>query len=153
VRASLATTRLWPRDILGVERFFRATTPEGLRIAGAVDLVLRAGPDTVEIRDHKVTRFVRRPDDLGDDRQLNLYGWLVRATWPWARRVVASHHYPLLREVVTVELDGRRVDETLQQVRRVGAAAEADDRFTPTPGGHCGTCAYRGMCDAAAIAA
>ena len=153
VRASLATTRLWPSEILGVERYFRATTPEGFRVAGAFDLVLRGGPGVVEIRDHKVTRYVRSPDDLVTDFQLNLYGWLVRQTWPWAEKILMSHHYPLLRQVVRVELDAARMEAAIQRVRTVGAVAEADTRFDPTPGEHCATCAYRGVCDASAVAA
>lgn len=153
VRRSLANTRLWPAEILGVEHYFRAVTPEGLHIAGAADLVLKVGSDGVEIRDHKVTRYVRSPEQLVSDFQLNLYGWLVQQTWPWAQQVFVSHHYPLMRSVVRVELDQARVAETIEHLRATARLAEADADFAPTPGAHCSHCAYRGGCDAAQLAA
>jgi CRISPR/Cas system-associated exonuclease Cas4 (RecB family) len=153
VGRSLANTRLWPAEILGVEHFFRTVTPEGLRIAGAADLVLKVGADGVEIRDHKVTRYVRTPEQLVSDFQLNLYGWLAQQTWPWAQRVFVSHHYPLMRSVVRVELDQARVAETIERLRATAGLAEADVAFAPTPGAHCSRCAYRGHCDAAQLAA
>ncbi len=153
VRRSLASTRLWPGQILGVERYFRAVTDEGLQIAGAVDLVLKVGSGVVEIRDHKVTRYERSPEQLASDFQLNLYGWLAQQTWPWAQRVFVSHHYPLMRRVVRVELDADRVAKTIARIRATAHLAEADTVFNPTPGAHCSHCAYRGRCDVAQLAA
>lgn len=153
VRRSLANTRLWPAEILGVEHSFRAVTPEGLRIAGAADLVLKLDSDGVEIRDHKVTRYERSPEQLVSDFQLNLYGWLAQQTWPWAQRVFVSHHYPLMRRVVRVELHPERVAETIERIRATALLAEADTVFTPAPGAHCSHCAYRGQCAAAQLAA
>lgn len=149
VARSLATTRLVPADILGVERWFRGETAEGIRVAGVSDLVVRAAPDTVEIRDHKVTRFVRSPEQLRGDLQLGVYGWLVRRTWPWAEHVVVAHHYPLTGDLVRVDLDDAWVDAAMARLTGVARAALADVAFAPTPGEHCGTCPYTGICEAA----
>lgn len=153
VAGSLATTRLAPRDILGVERWFRGETDGGIRVAGVSDLVVRAGDDTVEIRDHKVTRFVRSPEQLRGDLQLGVYGWLVRRTWPWARHVVVAHHYPLTRELVRVPLDDAWIDAAMDRLTGVSNRALADRAYAPTPGDHCGTCPYTAMCDAAPVPA
>ena len=154
VARSLATTRLAPEDILGVERWFRGETPEGIRVAGVSDLVVRAGDDTVEIRDHKVTRFVRSPEQLHGDLQLGVYGWLARRTWPWAERVTVAHHYPLTHELVRVDLDDGWVDAAMRRLTGVAQDALADREYGPTPGEHCDSCPFTALCEAApAVAA
>ncbi len=118
------------------------------------DLVVRAGADTVEIRDHKVTRFVRTPEQLRGDLQLGVYGWLVRRTWPWAAHVTVAHHYPLSRELVRVDLDDAWIDAAMTRLTTVSTAALDDREFAPTPGEHCTNCAYTALCEAApAVAA
>ena len=149
VARSLATTRLAPDDILGVERWFRGETPDGIRVAGVSDLVVRGDADTVEIRDHKVTRFVRSPERLRGDLQLGVYGWLVRQTWPWATHLSVAHHYPLTGALVRVDLDDEWVDTAMHRLTGVSTEALADTRFAPTPGEHCATCPYAARCDAA----
>jgi len=152
VAASLATTRLRGRDILGVERFFRAETSEGLRVAGAVDLVVRSGDGAIEIRDHKVTRYTRSPDALAGDFQLGLYAWLARQTWSWVREVTVAHHYPLLRTVVRTPLEQAAAEEALERVRATALVAEADHEFAPRPGPECAVCAYATLCLDATLA-
>ena len=149
VARSLATTRLAPSDILGVERWFRGETADGIRVAGVSDLVVRSGDDTVEIRDHKVTRFVRTPEHLRGDLQLGVYGWLVRQTWPWAEHVTVAHHYPLTRELVRVDLDDAWIDTAMTRLTTVSAHALADREFAPNPGEHCTNCPYTAHCEAA----
>jgi CRISPR/Cas system-associated exonuclease Cas4 (RecB family) len=149
VRRSLATTRLSPDDILGVEQYFRVHTPEGFQVAGAADLVVRAGADAVEIRDHKVTRHVYTSAELAEDFQLNVYGWLVRQEWPWAERVIVAHHYPLTGEIVRAELGDTQVEAALTRLRETAARAEADAEFVAVPGKHCASCVYAQLCPAA----
>jgi len=151
VAASLATTRLRGRDILGVERFFRAETPEGLRVAGAVDLVVRSGDDAIEIRDHKVTRYTRTADALAGALQLGLYAWLARRTWSWVRNVTVAHHYPLLRTLVRAPLGPAAAEQALERVRSTALVAEADHEFRPRPGNECSVCAYASLCPDAAL--
>jgi RecB family exonuclease len=153
VAASLATTRLRGRDILGVERFFRSETPEGLRVAGAVDLVVRDGDGAIEIRDHKVTRYTRTPEALARDLQLGLYAWLARRTWSWVRSVSVAHHYPLLRTTVRTPLVPTAGEEAIERVRTTALVAEADHEFAPRPGKECAVCAYATLCPDAAVAA
>lgn len=50
---------------------------------------------TVEVVDHKVTRWRTTPDALVDDVQVNLYGTLVRRRWPETPEVRGTLHYPM----------------------------------------------------------
>ena len=149
VADALRSTRLAPTDILGVEHRFRAETDDGVTVTGISDLVVRTGPDAIEIRDHKVTRSVRTAEQLHGDLQLGIYGWLARRTWPGTDHVVVAHHYPLTRELVRVDLDDAWVDAAVTRLRTVAHRAAADTEFTPAPGDHCRWCVYRAHCDAA----
>lgn len=127
----------------------RALAPEHWRFGTVVHRGLEAGADAVEIRDHKVTRFVRTPEQLRGDLQLGVYGWLVRRTWPWATQVVGAHHYPLTRELVRVPLDDGWIETAMDRLTTVSTHALTDRVFAPTPGEHCGTCPHTALCDAA----
>jgi putative RecB family exonuclease len=145
---SLATTRLAPSDILGVEHYFRTETPEGFQVTGAADLVLRDETGAIEIRDHKVTRAVLTSGQLADDFQLNIYGWLARQEWPASERVVVAHHYPLTGAIVRADLDNTSVEVAVARLRDTAIRAEADVEFVATPGHHCRSCAYVQLCPA-----
>jgi len=146
VRRSLVSTCLEPADILGVEHHFRAETPDGCRISGFADLVLRRGDFGIEIRDHKVTRHLCTPEQLTEDFQLNLYGWLALQEWPWAHAISASHHYPLGGELAHVDLDETNMEAAVLRVRTVASRAEADAEFVPMPGEHCESCVWSSLC-------
>lgn len=136
-------------EILGVEQYFRATLGDGLRFGGFADLVLRRGERTVEIVDHKVTRYARTADDLRADRQLNLYGHFARLKYPWARRVVVTHHYPPLRATVSAELDPATMRRTVEGLIAIAARAQSDTEYRPSPGEHCDHCPWADRCEAA----
>jgi CRISPR/Cas system-associated exonuclease Cas4 (RecB family) len=148
VRRSLRRTRLEPHDILGVEHRFRAETVDGWRVAGAADLVIRTGPQSIEIRDHKVTRQHNTPGQLANDFQLNLYGWLARREWPWVDQITIAHHYPLGGELVRVDLDDTHADAAIARLRSVATRAAADTTYEPAPGEHCASCVWAHLCPA-----
>jgi CRISPR/Cas system-associated exonuclease Cas4 (RecB family) len=149
VRRSLATTQIDPDDILGVEHYFRAEATDGFRVAGTADLVVRTGPHSLEIRDHKVTRQLKTPAQLVADFQLNVYGWLAQREWPWAEQITIAHHYPLGGELVRVDLDPAQADAAITHVRNVAARAKADTEFAPIPGENCTSCVWARHCPAA----
>jgi CRISPR/Cas system-associated exonuclease Cas4 (RecB family) len=151
VRRSVAAQDLTGRQILGVEEWFRDRTPFGHRLAGAADLVLEPTPGILEIRDHKVTRHRKTPAELFADRQLNLYAWMARRRWPWARAVYASHHYPLLGAVVRVRLRPARSDAVVRAIDALATRIGNDDAFAATPGAHCAHCIWSHLCPAAQV--
>jgi hypothetical protein len=134
--------------VLGVEQPFRAVLESGRRFGGYADLVLRRDHETIEIDDNKVTRHARTAEELATDPQLNLYGWFALREWPWARRVIATHHYPPLGRTVTVELTGASMRATVGHLDAVAARAEADTVFEPKPGPECASCPWFARCPA-----
>jgi putative RecB family exonuclease len=144
----LANDRLGANEILGVEHGFRADTDNGLRFTGFADLVLRRDAETVEIVDHKITRYASDEDRLQHDPQLNLYAWFARREWPWATRVLATHHYPVLDQTVTVEIDDESMNAAVARLFDLAIAAEADRVFEPNPGPECSHCPWIARCPA-----
>jgi len=135
-------------EILGVEHRFARESSGGRPFAGVADLVLRRDEHTVEIVDHKVSRSPRSVATLASDRQLNLYGWFARHEWPWADRVLATHHYPPLGETVTAELDHDRTETIVAELDAIAARADSDTEFRPAPGPECATCPWISRCPA-----
>ena len=140
-------------EILGVEQYFRATMGDGLRFGGFADLVLRRADATVEIVDHKVTRYARTAEQLREDRQLNLYGQFALLRYPWAKRVVVTHHYPPLRTTVSAELDPATMRATVDGLVAIATRAQADTEYRPSPGEHCDNCPWADRCEAAPASA
>ena len=150
VRNTVAADLVHANDILAVEHRFRAQFDNTTAFAGYADLVLRRDDRTVEIVDHKVTRRVLDPQTLAADQQLNLYGWLAKNEWPWARRVIATHHYPPAATTTTVELTDATMDKTMRDLAATARRAATDTEFRPTPGAHCSHCSWAERCPAAA---
>ena len=151
-RASWLVGRSLARDVidadrvLGVEVALRGEVCDDERIIGFADLVLARDDDTLEIVDHKVTRWRATPAKLGADFQLNLYGELARRRWPWARTVRVTHHYPLGPDAVSAVLDTQSMADALVHVHETAAAIRSDRDFTPTPSERCGHCPWLPSC-------
>ena len=146
VGRALTKGTLRVRQIRGVEVALRGRISEGERIVGFADLILDRDTGTIEIVDHKVTRRPATPQMLCEDRQLNLYGQLARGMWDDVEVVYASHHYPLLAETVTVELDPTNMAAAERHIREVAKRIRADEAFLATPGEHCGHCPWQPSC-------
>lgn len=83
---------------------------------------------------------------LQHDQQLNLYGWFAHQEWPWARRVLATHHYPPASTTVTVELTEATMESTMRNLAATARRAAADTEYRATPGPHCGHCRWAHQC-------
>ncbi len=149
VRQTIESDLLHANDILGVEHRFGAQFDDTTAFAGHADLVLRRDDHTVEIVDHKVTRNVVDPRMLRHDLQLNLYAWLAKNEWPWARRIIATHHYPPAGTTTTVELTDTTMDIAMRQLVATARRAATDVEYVPTPGPHCSHCSWAHRCPAA----
>ena len=148
VRRTLTDDPIAADTVIGVEERFAADSATGRPFAGVADVVIRRDDHTIEIVDHKVSRSPRSPATLLSDRQLNLYGWLARQRWPWATRVLATHHYPPLGRTVTVELEDATTSEIVGELDAIAARADADTEFRPQPSRECDTCPWIDRCPA-----
>ena len=151
-RAAWLVGRALTRDVLGVERILdveaplRDTITDEERIVGFADLVLARDDETIEIVDHKVTRYRASPQQLHDDFQLNLYGQLARLRWPWATTVRATHHYPTGPAAVTTILDDDAMAGALDHVHRTADVIRQDTEFLPVPSPRCSHCPWQPSC-------
>jgi RecB family exonuclease len=153
-RAIWHVTRALTKDVLdvgdgrivGVEMAFRGRFSEQDRLAGFADLVLERPDGTVELVDHKVTRYRSTPEQLREDFQLNLYGELARQRWPATPRILATHHYPTGPAAVSVALDPAGMTAACERVRATAALIEQDRTFAPTPSDRCGHCPWLPSC-------
>jgi CRISPR/Cas system-associated exonuclease Cas4 (RecB family) len=132
--------------ILGVEEAFRDRITDVDRVVGFADLVLQRRDDTVEIVDHKVTRYRTTPDELRDDLQLNLYGYLARRRWPEATGIVGTIHYPTGPATVSVLFDDERMDAAYARIRATADRIVADSEFEPQPSERCDHCPWQPSC-------
>ena len=146
VRPVLSRTRTLERQCDNKRRRTTKAEYDGIAFAGRADLVLRRGDRTVEIVDHKITNNVRDRRTLQHDQQLNLYGWFAHQEWPWARRVLATHHYPPASTTVTVELTDATMESTMRDLAATARRAAADTEYRATPGPHCGHCRWAHQC-------
>lgn len=147
--AQLADHReLEPKDVLGVEAKLMHETPDGTRVIGYADLLLKVGPEQVEIEDHKVTSRTKSAEDLQYDFQLNTYGWMILAEFPWAKVVYGTHHYPPVGKRVTVQLTEDGMQEAIARMEAFAEMTEMDEERAPRPGDHCSSCVYKPTCPA-----
>lgn len=139
---------LAPADILGVEHKLLHDTPDGTRVIGFADLIVRLGPESVGIEDHKITSRTKSAQDLQYDFQLNTYGWMVLREFPWAKTVYGTHHYPPVGKRVTVQLTREGMEEAVARMEATAEATELDDEYAPAPGEHCSSCQFKPQCPA-----
>lgn len=148
VNRSLAVCHLRGDQVLDVEAWLRGRTHQGTHVTGRADLVLRHDDGAVDIRDHKIARHASTPDELAEDRQLNLYAWMADQRWPDARQLMVSHHYPPLRRTVSTRVDRDHMRRVIAELDVVATTIAADRAFLPVPGPHCRTCRWAKTCPA-----
>ena len=135
-------------EVVGVELPLRTSLAKGHQVAGFLDLLLRRDATTLEIVDHKVTARRAGSSEIAADLQLNLYGALVRATWPDTTTVRATLHYPTGPDRVTAPLTDEGMAAARARVERTASLAAVDTEFVPRPAAHCDHCPWRPRCPA-----
>lgn len=138
-----------PDSLLHVEVELREEV-NGQPFIGYVDIAHRVDDETVKILDWKVTDNERLPEELLWDYQLNLYAWMSRSLYPWAKRFMVGHYYPKLRRGVEVEINPTIRDFVVSQLallsESAGLLARGEARFPATPGNHCSWCDHLAKC-------
>lgn len=135
-------------DILGVEEKLLSTTEDGTNFIGFADLVLRIGPESLLVRDWKVTSKANSADYVLHSLQLNMYGHFLRSEHPWATHVYAEEYYPPTNVFVRVKQDPELVADALSRFEAVVESIETDTEYEPRTGEHCSWCLYSAFCPA-----
>lgn len=141
-RALDAHEEIDPASIVGVESWLEAETPGGVRVVGRADLILRAGPQSVDVRDHKWSSRAQAPEQLAADFQLAVYAWMVGEE-QGASRTYASHHYPPLGRVVSVEIPPEAKEEAVDRIEVVAEMIEMDEEYAPEVSEQCSHCPFK----------
>jgi hypothetical protein len=122
-------------------------------IIGYLDLV-RVYGWRAEIEDWKTSRIPLTVEQLQQDPQARVYAMLLRQWNPRLEEIAVSHVYPRWGSLRRTALFYQRdFDETWQEWRAFSDSVEAalreleePTRWKPTPGLHCGVCAYAHEC-------
>ncbi len=121
----------------------------GITVQSKADRVDRLGPGRWQVIDWKTGRF-----DLDEvvDRQLDLAHVIVRVVRQLPREATVRAVAWNLRtgEQRVRELTREDAARTMDYLGRMAAVMRAESEFLATPGVHCGFCAWRSRCEAAA---
>ena len=133
-----------PVEVIGTERGFEITVG-GVRVKGRLDRIDRIAGNRVAIIDYKTGR-PRTEDHARKSLQLSIYALAAHEKWDYEAERLVFYNLADNTEVAS-KRDPRQLEETCQRVAEVAAAIAAGN-FDPTPGFHCGWCAYRSLCPA-----
>lgn len=138
----------WPKlaapTILETEKEFKLRIGSA-SIAGRIDRMDQTVADSVVIIDYKTGR-PRSQEDADDSLQLSLYALAARECWNKTPERLVFHNLETNVAVSTTRSEVQ-LQEARAEVEKV-AQRIACGEFDPTPGFHCGFCAYRRLCPA-----
>lgn len=141
----------WDKDgeIKSIEWQIKQDLPDGSGFIGYADRVDRLNEDTLEIRDYKNTMKVTDPEYLENDIQVNMYAYFARETWPWARKIVASHQHPNHGgQTVKVNLTDASISEAVDRFMSTIEMIETEEEWEPRKSRRCDWCDYKEVCPA-----
>jgi DNA helicase-2/ATP-dependent DNA helicase PcrA len=133
-----------PAEVIGTERGFEITL-RGVRVKGRLDRIDRIAGNRVAIIDYK-TGKPRTPQHADKSLQLSIYALAAREKWDYDAERLVFYNVADNTEVAS-QRDRRQLEAACERVAAVAAQIKAGN-FDPTPGFHCGWCAYRNLCPA-----
>jgi DNA helicase-2/ATP-dependent DNA helicase PcrA len=133
-----------PTEVIGTERGFEIMLG-GVRVKGRLDRIDRIAGNRVAIIDYK-TGKPRTPQHADKSLQLSIYALAVREKWDYDAERLVFYNLADNTEVAS-KRDPRQLAEASDRIAEVAAEIKAGN-FDPTPGFHCGWCAYRNLCPA-----
>ena len=131
-------------EVIGTERPFEITLA-GVRVKGRLDRIDRVAGNRVAIIDYKTGR-PRTDDHARKSLQLSIYAMAAREKWDFEAERLAFYNVADNSEV-SCRRDQKQLDDACERVARVAEEIKRGN-FDPTPGFHCGWCAYRNLCPA-----
>jgi DNA helicase-2/ATP-dependent DNA helicase PcrA len=136
--------RLPSPQVLETEKEFKLRIGEA-GIAGRIDRMDRASDSRVVIIDYK-TGKPRSQEDADESLQLSLYAIAARECWEKNPERLVFYNLETNAAISTTRSE-LQLQEAKAEVEEV-AKKIASGHFDPTPGFHCGFCAYRRLCPA-----
>jgi hypothetical protein len=138
-------------NILAVEKEFNLEVGggmgEGFVVNGYLDRVDKLADDWIAVVDYKSNRMLFYRDELETDLQMSIYGLVVRAYYPWAKRVSFVFH--MLRHDCHqgTERSQAQIDDAAGYVVALGRRTE-DPRqpWTQKLNANCSYCDSRRRC-------
>ncbi|HVO59729.1 MAG TPA: ATP-dependent DNA helicase [Terriglobales bacterium] len=131
-------------EILDTEKEFKLRIGPA-SIAGRIDRMDQVSDSRVVIIDYK-TGKPRSQEDADESLQLSLYAIAARECWVKNPERLVFYNLETNAAVATTRSE-LQLEEIKAQVENV-AQSIASGNFDPTPGFHCGFCAYRRLCPA-----
>ena len=83
-------------------------------------------------------------EDADESLQLSLYALAALEKWGYSPERLAFHNLDGNTQIST-RRTAIQLEEARAEVERI-AGKIAEGKFDPTPGYHCNSCAYRGLC-------
>ena len=131
-------------EVIGTERGFEITLG-GVRVKGRLDRIDRIAGNRVAIIDYK-TGKPRTEDHARKSLQLSIYALAAREKWDYEAERLVFYNVADNSEVAS-KRDSQQLEDACRRVAEVAAEIKAGN-FDPSPGFHCGWCAYRNLCPA-----
>lgn len=135
-------------DVLGAEHKFLTSTIDGTNFIGYADLMMRTGPESLLIRDWKISSAVKSAEEITHSMQSNMYGWAAQEEWPWAERIYVSEYYPPVQTEVMVLMDPEAMADCLARFEADAEEIETATEYEARKGERCGGCEYASICPA-----
>lgn len=132
-------------DILGIELEFKVKFGE-YDVFGYIDQVIRTGPKSIKVIDHKSNRMLFEEDYLVHDLQMSVYYVVARELFPWAEKVELEFNMLRYGEVQTAERHDGQIEEIKEYVIALGKATENGENYPERLNENCVYCEFRHSC-------
>lgn len=150
VKSELSSYNL-EEEIIGIEQVFDLVTPEGVRIYGFMDKVVKIGDSALKVIDYKTSLNPLSFDEAKKDLQLSMYDLAINMLYPEYETVILELRYLRPGDQVTstrskIERDSFR--KTLYSID--SAIKEFMEQTKESPDGtlneFCSWCSYKNAC-------
>jgi RecB family exonuclease len=137
------------RDVLSVEKRYRADIGNRHDIRGRIDRINKLGSCKVRIIDYKGGSKPWDDDQLLHSKQLGMYELMVRDAYPWVEEAQLTiwHLGCDVRQNTT--RTPKQLDDLRKSLARIGDEMETRTSFEAKPGTYCERCDYRSGCPSA----
>lgn len=133
-------------QIVAVEEDF-AIKRKNVIINGRIDRIEKNEDDEFELFDFKTGKTIKKPEELAEDIQLNVYAAAMKENSKFGKLPVKATLVYLRKEPVSTTISEAGVNMVLETVDKV-IESILEGKFEATPSSNtCRNCAYKDMCE------